>query len=57
VRDSRGQFSSLKSTARGLKEALEALFGRSVDLVEAGASSNRYFLESVNKSRRLLYAA
>jgi len=41
----------------GLKEGLEALFGRPVDLVEAGASSNRYFLESVNKSRRLLYAA
>ena len=41
----------------GFKEALEALFGRPVDLVEEGASSNRYFLESVNKSRRLLYAA
>jgi predicted nucleotidyltransferase len=41
----------------GLKEALETLFGRSVDLVEEGASSNRYFLESLNKSRRLLYAA
>ena len=41
----------------GLKEELEALFGRPVDLVEAGASSNPYFLESVNKSRRLLYAA
>lgn len=41
----------------GLKEALEALFARPVDLVEAGASTNRYFLESVNKSRRLLYAA
>ena len=41
----------------GLKEELESLFGRPVDLVESGASSNRYFLESVNKSRRLLYAA
>lgn len=41
----------------GLKDALEAVLGRPVDLVEAGASSNRYFLESVNKSRRLLYAA
>lgn len=41
----------------GFKEALEDLFKRPVDLVEAGASSNRYFLESVNKSRRLLYAA
>jgi uncharacterized protein len=41
----------------GLKEELERLLGRPVDLVEAGGSSNRYFLESVNKSRRLLYAA
>lgn len=41
----------------GLKEALEGLFKRPVDLVEAGASSNPYFLQSVNKSRRLLYAA
>lgn len=41
----------------GLKEELESLFERPVDLVEAGASSNRYFLESVNKGRRLLYAA
>jgi predicted nucleotidyltransferase len=41
----------------GLKEELEALFGRPVDLAEEGASSNRYFLESVNRSRRLLYAA
>jgi len=41
----------------GLKEALEALFARPVDLVEAGAASNRYFIESVNNSRRLLYAA
>ena len=41
----------------GLKEELEILFERPVDLVEAGASTNRYFLESVNKSRRLLYAA
>lgn len=41
----------------GLKEELERLFGRPVDLVEEGASSNPYFLKSVNQSRRLLYAA
>ena len=41
----------------GLREALAALLGREVDLVMEGASQNRYFLESVNKSRRLLYAA
>lgn len=41
----------------GLKEALEALFGRTVDLVTAGAPQNRHFLDAVNKSRQLLYAA
>lgn len=41
----------------GFKEALEALFARPVDLVEEGASTNRYFLESLNKSRRLLHGA
>lgn len=41
----------------GLKEALERLFGRPVDLVEAGASSNPYFLASLERNRRLLYAA
>lgn len=41
----------------GLKEELEQLFGRPVDLVMAGASENPYFLKSVNASRRLLYAA
>lgn len=41
----------------GLKEALEALFGRSVDLVMAGAMRNRYFVESANRSRRTVYAS
>lgn len=41
----------------GLKESLEALFGRAVDLVMAGAPRNPYFLKSLNESRRLLYAA
>jgi predicted nucleotidyltransferase len=41
----------------GLKEALEALFGRATDLVMAGASRNPYFLASLNRTRRLLYAA
>jgi predicted nucleotidyltransferase len=40
-----------------LKENLEALFGRPVDLVMAGAMRNRYFVQSANESRRLLYAA
>ncbi len=41
----------------GFKEELERLFGRSVDLVTEGAVTNQYFLESINRSRRLLYAA
>lgn len=41
----------------GLKEALETLVGRSVDLVMVGAMHNPYFIESVNKTRQLVYAA
>lgn len=41
----------------GLKESLEALYGRSVDLVTAGSMQNPYFIEAVNKSRQLVYAA
>jgi predicted nucleotidyltransferase len=41
----------------GLKEDLESLFGRSVDLVLAGALRNPFFIQGVNESRVLLYAA
>lgn len=41
----------------GLKASLESLFGRSVDLVMAGAMCNPYFIESVNRSRRTVYAS
>lgn len=40
-----------------LKESLEALCGRDVDLVMIGAMENPYFIESVNKTRQLVYAA
>ncbi len=40
-----------------LKEALEALFGRKVDLVMVGALENPYFIESINKTRQTVYAA
>src|SRR5215204_987608 len=40
-----------------LQERLEALLGRPVDLVMTGALRNRFFIRSVNQSRRLLYAA
>ncbi|MBI4206602.1 MAG: nucleotidyltransferase domain-containing protein [Betaproteobacteria bacterium] len=41
----------------GLKEALEALFGRRVDLVMPGAVRNPYVQADIERSRRLLYAA
>jgi hypothetical protein len=41
----------------GLLEALEALFGRPVDLVVASAIKNPYFRESVEQTRAVLYAA
>lgn len=41
----------------GLKELLESLFGRPVDLVAAAAIRNPYFRESVEQSRVPLYAA
>lgn len=41
----------------GLKESLEALYGRPVDLVSAGSLQNPYFIEAVNNSRRVVYAA
>lgn len=41
----------------GLLEDLTALFKRPVDLVVARAIRNPYFLQAVNESRELLYAA
>jgi predicted nucleotidyltransferase len=41
----------------GLLEALESLFNRHVDLIMIRAVKNPYFLESINKSRKVLYAA
>ena len=41
----------------GLLEDLETLLGRKVDLVVIRAVKNPYFLESVGRSRELLYAA
>lgn len=44
-------------TFYGAKAALEALLGRSVDLVESGAVRNPYVLQSINRSRESVYAA
>jgi len=41
----------------GLLEGLQQLFGRPVDLVMPHAVKNPYFLEAMNQSRTLLYAA
>ena len=41
----------------GLLESLEDLFGKPVDLVMTSAVKNPYFLQSVQASRTLLYAA
>ena len=40
----------------GLKEALEQLFGRPVDLVMPGAVENPYLSRSIDDSRELVYA-
>jgi hypothetical protein len=41
----------------GLLESLEALCGKPVDLVVASAIRNPFFLQSVEQTRTLLYAA
>jgi uncharacterized protein len=41
----------------GLLEAFQVLFARPIDLVEADAMRNPYFIRGVQRSRRLLYAA
>lgn len=41
----------------GLLEALQALYGRPVDLVELTAIRNPYFLEAIEASRTVLHAA
>jgi uncharacterized protein len=40
----------------GLKEELEALFGRKVDLVELNAVRNPYLKASIEQSRESVYA-
>jgi len=45
------------ATYFGLKEALEALLGRPVDLVEANAVDNPYLRASIERARQPLFAA
>lgn len=39
------------------KDALEKLFGRPVDLVSLKAVRNKYFVDELDKTKELLYAA
>lgn len=41
----------------GLAETLTELLGRKIDLVMVGALRNPYFIESVNRTRQLVYAS
>ena len=41
----------------GLREDLEGLFGRTIDLVEPGGLRNPYFIRSANQTRKQVYAA
>ena len=48
---------SLADQYFGLLEALERLFGRRVDLLTRRSLRNPYFVNSVEKTRQVLYAA
>lgn len=48
---------SLFDSYFGLQEALQALLGRSVDLVVPSALANPYVAEAVERTREPLYAA
>ncbi len=41
----------------GLKDDLEALFGRNVDLVSVGSVRNPYIKASIERDRRLVFQA
>lgn len=51
-----GEQADLFNRYFGLKERLEQLFGRSVDLVMSGAMVNPHFIDSVNRTRQRVYA-
>lgn len=39
----------------GFRDALEALFGRKVDLIEEGGLRNKYFINNLNRTKRMIY--
>jgi predicted nucleotidyltransferase len=51
------KYGEYADTYFGLLEAIESLFNRHVDLVMVHAIKNPYFLEFINKNRKVLYAA
>ena len=55
--DSRAPEALSLKTYFGFKESLEALFGRSVDLVEPGAMRNPYLKASIEHSREPVFEA
>ena len=55
--DSRAPDALSLKTFFGFKDSLEALFGRSVDLVEPGAMRNPYLKASIERSRETVFAA
>jgi len=55
--DPRAPQASSFETFFGLKESLEALFGRSVALVEPGAIRNPYLKASIERSREPIFEA
>ncbi|WP_297065162.1 nucleotidyltransferase family protein [uncultured Duncaniella sp.] len=38
-----------------LRDALEALFGRKVDLIEERGLKNKFFIRNINRTKRLIY--
>lgn len=40
-----------------LKDALKKLFDKPVDLIEPGGLRNPYFVQSINETRKVIYAA
>ena len=39
----------------GLRDALELLFGRKVDLIEEKGLRNKYFIANINRTKQLIY--
>ncbi len=48
---------NMLDTYFGLKDDLESLFGRAVDLVSAGSVKNPYVQAAIERDRQLVYSA